>query len=136
MADRYAQPAIRHEGGLARTNEIMSHLQCTPLRKSLPAADSSWWQRKMVGPCILALAGRSSRRSPRQPFPTSKPEAKRVALAKFGRPFIQKDLLILTSMLDSTSTVTCEEAGRELGWHASRSACDCRADALRSLRGA
>ena len=55
-------------------------------------------------------------------------------VAKVGRLFIQKDLLTLISMLDTTSTVTCEKAGRDLGWRAKRTAWDARTDALKSLR--
>jgi len=55
------------------------------------------------------------------------------ALAKVGRLFIQKDLLTLISMLDTTSTVTCDKAARDLGWRPKRSAWDARVDALRSL---
>ena len=55
------------------------------------------------------------------------------ALAKLGRSFMQKDMLTLISMLDTTSTVTCAKAGRDLGWRAKRSAWDARADALKSL---
>lgn len=56
------------------------------------------------------------------------------ALAKVGRLFLQKDLLTLISMLDTTSTVTCEKAERDLGWRAKRTAWDARIDALKSLR--
>ncbi|MEY2152317.1 NAD-dependent epimerase/dehydratase family protein [Rhodanobacter sp. 115] len=55
------------------------------------------------------------------------------ALAKVGRLFIQKDLLTLISMLDTTSTATCEKAARDLGWRPKRSAWDARLDALKSL---
>lgn len=58
------------------------------------------------------------------------------AVAKVGRLFIQKDLLTLISMLDTTSTVTCEKAARDLGWRPKRSAWDARLDALRSLKRA
>ncbi|MEY2161275.1 NAD-dependent epimerase/dehydratase family protein [Rhodanobacter sp. FW106-PBR-LB-2-11] len=55
------------------------------------------------------------------------------AIANVGRLFIQKDLLTLISMLDTTSTVTCAKTTRDLGWRAKRSAWDARTDALKSL---
>ncbi len=55
------------------------------------------------------------------------------AFAKLGRLFMQKDLLTLIAMLDTTSTATCDKATRDLGWHAKRSAWDARKDALKSL---
>ncbi|MGH8156631.1 MAG: NAD-dependent epimerase/dehydratase family protein [Rhodanobacter sp.] len=58
------------------------------------------------------------------------------AVAKVGRLFIQKDLLTLISMLDTTSTASCEKAARELGWRPKRSAWDARIDALKSLHRA
>lgn len=56
------------------------------------------------------------------------------ALAKIGRLFIQKDLLTLIAMLDTTSTASCEKAARDLGWRPKRSAWDARLDALKSLQ--
>lgn len=55
------------------------------------------------------------------------------AFAVLGRRFIKKDLLTLIAMLNTTSTVTCAKAARDLGWQPKRSAWDARKDALASL---
>jgi UDP-glucose 4-epimerase len=55
------------------------------------------------------------------------------AVARCAQLVLKNDLLTLVSMLNTTATVTCEKAGRDLGWRPRRSAWQARTDALRSL---
>ncbi len=84
---------------------------------------------------ILALGGdylrkgrEEGRRIRRMPFSVVR------AGALFARAMVRSDALTLISMLNTTATVSCEKAGRELGWRPQRSAWQARLDALGSLR--
>jgi len=57
-------------------------------------------------------------------------------LALLGRIILKKDLMTLIAMLDTTATVDCGKAMRDLGWKPRRSAWDARSDALLSLKRA
>lgn len=53
--------------------------------------------------------------------------------AVLAQTVMKNDLPTLISMLNTTATVSCDKARRELGWQPRRSAWQARTDALRSL---